>query len=108
MITKREPLHMDAYSSDGIKAMDVHGPFSFTELKDEMIRALAHDLIPIVRRIGRVENTNETESIAEMTAESDIYVHWSYNGVEFEAEGQEEYVMRASREMMAVLEVMAK
>ena len=108
MITKREPLHMDAYSSDGIKAMDVHGPFSFTELKDEMIRTLAHDLIPIVRRIGRVENTNETESITEMTAESALYVHWSYNGVEFEAEGPAEYVMRASREMTAVLEVMAK
>ena len=106
MITKREPLHMDAYSSDGLKAMDVHGPFSFTELKDEMIRALAHDMIPIVRRIGRVENTNETESITEMTVESDIYVHWSYNGVEFEAEGPAEYVLRASKEMLEMLEAL--
>ena len=106
MITKREPLHMDAYSSDGLKAMDVHGPFSFTELKDEMIRALAHDLIPIVRRIGRVENTNETESITEMTAESALYVHWSCNGVEFEAEGPAEYVLRASKEMLEMLEAL--
>lgn len=106
MITKREPLHMDAYSSDGIKAMDVHGPFSFTELKDEMIRALAHDTIPVVRRVGRVEE--DDEQVNAPGTGSDIYIHWSYNGLEFEAEGPAEYVLRASREMMAVLEVMAK
>lgn len=106
MVTKREPLIVDGYDEEGDKTFDVYGPFSFTELKDEMLRALAHDLIPVVRRAGK-EEEDEEKANAPGTG-SDIYVHWSYNGVEFETEGPAEYVLRASREMMAVLEVMAK
>lgn len=106
MVTKREPLSMNAYDEEGVLTFNVHGPFSFEELKDEMIRALAHDTIPVVRRVGRVEEVDE--QVNTPGTGSDIYVHWSYNGVEFEAEGPAEYVMRASREMMAVLEVMEK
>lgn len=103
MITKREPLHMDAFNEAGILSFDVHGPFSFQELKDEMIRALAHDLIPVVRRIKQAAEAEEEETNVVMDP-AVISVSWTYKGVEFEARGTAEYVLRASREMLEALQ----
>lgn len=115
MVSKKELVHMDVYNDQGVKTMEAVGTYSYDDLYTDVARVLTKGRIPVIRRAMPEEVDAEDDDLEELGDEefapgtgSDIYVHWSYNGVEFEAEGPAEYVLRASREMAAVLEVMAK
>lgn len=117
MITKRERLHMDVYNEDGIKEMDAHGLYDFDELTVEMVRALAHKQIPVIR-LATPEEMVDTETTPDdlvqgcmelqtfAPEEGKLAVKWSFDGVEFTAEGPAEYVMRASAELLEYLEAL--
>lgn len=115
MITKRERVHMDVYNENGIKVMDAQGLYDFDELSVEMVRALAHRQIPVIRmatpeEMGDAETGTEDLAQGIMKLESfeleegNLTVKWKFDGVEFSAEGPAEYVMRASAELLEYLE----
>lgn len=114
MVKKQEQVRVDVYNSQGVKTMDARGLYDFDELSVEMIKALAHQQIPVVRRAGTnepVEDNDEsvqTEEIEETEMELDPFVtiKWRFDGVEFSAEGPAEYVLRASAELLEYLEAL--
>lgn len=115
MVSKKELVHMDVYNDQGVKTMEAVGTYSYDDLYTDVARVLTKGHIPVIRRAMPEEVDAEDDDLEELEDEeftpgtgSALYVHWSYNGVEFEAEGPAEYVVRASKEMLEMLEVMAK
>lgn len=116
MVAKKEQVHMDVYDERGIKTMDVHGLFDFEELSTEMVKALAHKQIPVIRRSSADETMeedyapNEEGCVAQeeytLEAEAVTTLKWRFDGIEFSAEGPAEYVIRASAELLEYLEAL--
>lgn len=114
MITKKEQVRIDMYDESGIKTMDARGLYDFDELSTEMVKALAHKKIPVIRRAGVVERVEEdpetgcNDDLGDviLEAESVLTLKWRFDGVEFMAEGPAEYVMRASAELLEYLEAL--
>ena len=118
MVNKQEPVHMDVYNEHGVKTMDVHGLYDFDELSVEMVRALAHKQIPVIRRAlpAEVEDASSDElepmeGFAQLehfapAEDANVTLKWHFDGVEFSAEGPAEYVMRASAELLEHLEAL--
>lgn len=104
---------IEIYDADGEYCESIRGRLGYEEIRERMIDALKNDGIPVIRQHGKHETEDDKpeelgdEEFTPGTG-SEIYVHWSCNGVEFEAEGPAEYVLRESNEMAAVLEAMAK
>ena len=113
MVSKKELVHMDVYNDQGVKTMEAVGTYSYDDLYTDVARVLTKGHIPVIRRAMPEEVDAEDDDLEELEDEeftpgtgSDIYVHWSYNGVEFEAEGPAEYVLRARKEMLEMLEAL--
>lgn len=105
MITKKEQVHIDIYDERGIKTMDAHGLYDFDELSTELVKALAHKKIPVIRRAKAGETVDEGPD-AVCFAEEVLSMKWRFDGVEFAAEGPAEYVLRASAELLEYLEAL--
>lgn len=116
MVTKKEQVHIDVYDERGIKTMDAHGLYDFEELSTEMVKALAHKQIPVIRR-SSVDETVEDDYVPNgegcvgqeeytLEAEAALTLKWRFDGVEFSAEGPAEYVLRASAELLEYLEAL--
>ena len=113
MVSKKELVHMDVYNDQGVKTMEAVGTYSYDDLYTDVARVLTKGHIPVIRRAMPEEGDAEDDDLEALEDEeftpgtgSDIYVHWSYNGVEFEAEGPAEYVLRARKEMLEMLEAL--
>lgn len=113
MVSKKELVHMDVYNDQGVKTMEAVGTYSYDDLYTDVARVLTKGHIPVIRRAMPEEVDAEDDDLEELEDKeftpgtgSDIYVHWSYNGVEFEAEGPAEYVLRAGKEMLEMLEAL--
>ena len=97
---------IEIYDADGEYCESISGRLGYEEIRERMIDALKNDGIPVIRQRGKHETEELGDEEFTPGTGADIYVHWSCNGVEFEAEGPAEYVLRASKEMLEMLEAL--